>query len=260
MRRSVAWLTRGGLLVCGVLLVMSVSGCSLAVKYGYNKIGAERGYDWADIEGPRAVAEAQERFGKPAASSTCPDGSLVDTFHLTGKPERPFTVTGVDYSWWTDLLDTVAVGAVDFASAGLAELFLTPLAVQDVTQREKQRPELRVAFVYGADGNILYRFAADSPAELRFERAMRPLSESLRARLAESACPSWAACLTSYVDEGRQRATCVGDALTDEDERKIQRLQAIGKDVDDGRVASDVGRTELQSCIAFYSTSGGCLR
>jgi hypothetical protein len=119
-------------------------------------------------------------------------------------------------------------------SLGLVDVFVVP-----VIAYQSERAKLHYAFVYDETSRVLYRYDLTDPAPKQFDEVTRPLGDALRRQLTDGECDTWTPCLTDYVQEVRQRATCMEYTITLEDEQALERMLTIGEGVDVDRISRE---------------------
>ena len=209
-RRLKQW----GMVICGVSFSVAGTGCSTIIAY-------------SGITGPHEIqalatrTEVRQHFGAASNTETRADGTSVETYQIRRRVASTVTALGGDLH---SLVFTY----------GLVEAIATPVALY-----HSEKAKLMVAFVYGADDRILCRYRADAPTASRFSDATLPMAASLWVQLEGGACPTWRTCLTSFVEQVRKQADCVGYALTPADEANFTRLLAIAKNADESRITHE---------------------
>lgn len=199
--------------ICGVALLLTGTGCAVFIEaFGASKPD--------NLAAGSTRQEIRKLLGKPKASEARDGGIRVETYRIWEKKGYPHI--GKSPAW----------------SAQVGTLFdLIGFTLEATIMPESYE----LALVYGPDDHLLYFYVVNDLPEARFETARFPLS-SLWTQLENDECPSWSACLTSYIDELRKRAAFVGYTLLPEEEREFQRLLEIARDVDEGRITKGEGR------------------
>lgn len=227
-------LRRWGMVMCGIGLGFAGTGC--ATMIGYSGIISPQ-----ELHAPATRTQVRQRFGTPSAAETRADGTSVETYHIRRRIASTVKALGGHLH---SFLFTYP----------LVEAFATPIALY-----HSEHSKLPVAFVYGADDRVLCHYRSEAPPESRFEDATLPLAASLWVQLEGGACPSWSTCMTSFVEQARMRAGCVGYTLPRAEEENFKRLLRIAKHADERRITKDETLAEIQKCLACNDALASCV-
>jgi hypothetical protein len=233
MESSTRRVRQWGMVVCGMSLGLAGAGCSTIIAY-------------SGIAGPQELrvpitrAAVQERFGVPSSTETRTDGTSIEMYHIRRQVLRVMEGFGGDLRTF-------------FLTYGLVQIIGTPVALY-----QSEKAKLHVAYVYGADDHVQCQYRVDASPASRFDAATLPLAASLWMQLEAGSCPSWSACLGSYVEQVRERAVCVGYRATPAEEASLVRLLAIGKDADAGQITQDEALAETRECLSCSGPLASC--
>lgn len=159
--------------------------------------------------------EIQRALGEPKSAAARSDGTRVET-RLLWEADPAFTKRQAE---WDKI----------FGRAPAVKVFLVFLAPSP----EKRFPW---TFVYGADDRLRFFYKVDAAPFARFDAARRPLAKLQGERLEKDDCPTWTACLTSYVDELRRLAAFAQYTLSQEDEHNLRGLLDLAAEIDAGKL------------------------
>jgi hypothetical protein len=219
--------------VCGMGLGLASAGCSTIIAYS-GIVGPQ------ELRVPVTRAAVQERFGTPSSTEARADGTSIEMFRIRRQ------VLGVMDAFGGDL-------RTFFLTYGLVQIIGTPVALY-----QSEKAKLHVAYVYGADDRVLCQYRVDAPPASRFDAATLPLAASLWMQLEVDGCPSWGACLGAFVAQARERAACVGYAVTPAEKASHKRLLAIAEDVDAGRITKDEALAGTRECLGCSGALASC--
>lgn len=227
-------LRRWAIVICGIGLGLAGAGCSTMI--GFSGIISPQ-----ELRAPETRTQVRQRFGTPSAAETRADGTSVETYHIRRRIVSTVKALGGDLH---NFLFTYP----------LVEAIATPIALY-----YSEKSKLPVVFVYGADDRVLCHYRDEAPPESRFEDVTLPLAASLWVQLEGGACPNWSTCMTSFVEQARMRAGCVGYTLTRAEEENFNRLLRIAKHADERRITKDETLAEIQKCLACNDALAACV-
>ncbi len=227
-------LRRWGMVLCGVSLGVAGPGCSTFIAY--SGIAGPQ-----ELNAPATRTEVRQRFGAPTGAETRADGSSVETYPIRQRIASRVGALGGDFHRF-------------LLTYGLVEIIAAPVALY-----HSENAKLLVAFVYGADDRVLCRYRAEAPPASRFEEATLPLAASLWVQLEAGACPNWGTCLTSFVEQVRGRAACVGYTPNSAEGAEFKSLLAIAEDEDTSRLTKSEALAEIQRCLGSSDALASCV-
>ncbi len=227
-------LRRWGMGICGMSLVLAGTGCTTMIAYS-GIVGPQ------ELHAPANRTQVRQRFGTPSAAESRADGTSVETFHIRRRITSTVKALGGDLHSF-------------LFTYGLVEALATPVALY-----HSEKAKLPVAFVYGADDRIMCHYRVEAPPGSRFEDTTLPLAASLWVQLEGGACPNWSTCVTSFVEQVRMRAACVGYTLSLAEEENLTRLLTIAKHADESRITKVETLAEIQKCLACNDATASCL-
>ena len=227
-------LRRWGMVLCGVSVGVAGPGCSTFIAY--SGIAGPQ-----ELNAPVTRTEVRQRFGAPEGVETRSDGSSVETYHIRQRIASKVGTLGGDFH---SLVFTY----------GLVEVIATPVALY-----HSENAKLLMAFEYGADDRVLCRYRPEAPPASRFEESTLPLAASLWVQLEAGGCPNWGRCLTSFVEQVRRRAACVGYTPNSAEGAKFKSLLAIAEDEDASRLTKSEALAEIQRCLGSSDALASCV-
>jgi hypothetical protein len=246
-----------------LLLIFPLAGCSVLIANTYMATASHDGYEWDEFVVPQTQQEVHAALGKPTETFGCSDGGRLDLYrlprkgdvclawavvHSTKAPDRDFCSVG-----WR-VYRGVLVGLADVLSLGFWEFVATPRMLSRIHEKEKDRGEWHVAFVYDPEDRILYRYDA-APGDQE-GLVLGPLTQQLTFASDPPRCSSWRDCVGRGVAEMRRAATCLDYTLTPAAAQRVEWVERIAEEVDGRRLTLEAGLDALYWC--YRRPEGPC--
>jgi len=172
--------------------------------------------------------EIQQRFGTPTGSGTTSAGRQTETYRI--QKERK---SGSEYNKY----DRPAGNSQDLAACiQLLPICLAVGLIVYAIQNDQDKSD--IAFVYEADGRVLFYYDTKAAPPERYYKAISPMPHPLD-NIEEANCPKLKVCVERYIDEARKRAEEVGYSLTEEDEKSFHTDLEMAGNVDEGKVTKE---------------------
>ena len=246
-------MTRKNGLIFSLLAVawlLTSTGCAAVIA------GVSPGVSYLPAIAPGSTRpEVRQVLGDPALSETRSDGTSVETYRIRrkvqslweGKSPRDLFFLTVLFGGAPDPRELVIFSPVYL----IMEIYATGKVIYDIGTSKR----FHVGCVYGPDDRLVISYDASTTPAARFAGA-RGFVDYLRWKEIENdGCPSWSACLNSYIDELRMRASWVDYTLPPKEEENFERLLAIARDRDEGRITQGEALIAIAGRNTTFATS-----